>query len=919
MDKSGFGRAAGVEGARLLLKLSSSALALLIAGGAVAQEAPAAGTADEEIIVTGFRASLANAVAEKKNSDLIVESISAEDIGKLPDTSIAESIARLPGLAAQREGGRAQSLAIRGLAPDFSTTLLNGREQVTTNDNRGVDFDQFPSEMMSQVNVYKTPSANLIGAGLSGTVDLRTVKPLDHSKRTIALNARAEVLDAGKLNPDSKSWGYRFAGTYIDQFAGDTIGIALSASAMKSPSQTQRFEAWGYPTNGSGTAAIGGAKPYAISGDLERKSVSGTLEWRPSENIQTSVDLFYSNFKDHQTKRGVELPLAWGNGVPLTNIVVEDKLVTAGTYSNVKGVVRNDLKDRDADLFAAGWNLKAGNDVLRTTLDFSYSKVDRKDLDVETYSGTGRGYIEGSISRGATDTLPFEMTDRGPIFSHGLNYADPALIKLTSPQGWGGDIIPGGQDGYYNRRSIKDELAAFRFGAERDLGGIFRSAELGFNYTGRVKRLTPDEYFLGLKGNTDGKTSVTVPAEYLYDGGANMSFLGLGDVIAYDVKGLLDSGIYNLVRNPNADVSTKGWRVREDVMTGYLQLNLDAPLGSSRLTGNVGVQLVNTDQRSNGMASSGTGTGVQNMPITDGASYMYALPTANFVIRGEKDFVARLSAGRQLARARMNEMRASINYNFAEDKVRCPVLTCSPWSGDGGNARLRPWIADAVDVSLEKYFGRAAYVSAAGFYKKLKTYIYEQNVLMDFTGFPIRGSVEPVLREGFVKIWSNGEGGNLYGFELTGSLPFENFSPALEGFGVQGSYSYTESKITPNPGDPSQPLPGLSRHVWNVTAYFERSGFSVRGSARHRASFLAETKGFGGNLERRYANGETIVDAQIGYEFQQGTALEGLSLLAQVYNLTNEPFSTYFIPDQRLVQSHEEYGRRFLFGVNYRF
>lgn len=919
MDKSNSGRAAATDGARLLLRLSSSAVALLVAGGALAQEAPAVGPADQEIIVTGFRASLANAIAAKKSSDMIVESISAEDIGKLPDTSIAESLARLPGLAAQREGGRSQSLSIRGLAPDFSTTLLNSREQVTTNDNRGVDYDQFPSEMMGQVNVYKTPSANLIGAGLSGTVDLRTVKPLEYGKRAIALNARAEILDAKKLNPDSDTVGYRFAGTYIDQFANDTIGIALSASLMKSPSQTERFEAWGYPTDDSGTATIGGAKPYAISGDLERKSVSGTLEWRPSENISTSVDLFYSNFKDHQTKRGVELPLAWGNGVPLTNIVVEDALVVGGTYSNVKGVVRNDIKNRDADLFAAGWNLKAGNDVMRATMDFSYSKVDRKDLDVETYSGTGRGYIEGSTSRGATDTLAFEMTDRGSIFSGQLDYSDPSLIQLTSPQGWGGDIIPGGQDGYYNNRSIKDELAAFRVGAERDLGGIFRSVELGFNYTGRVKRLTPDEYFLGLKANTDGTASVPVPADLLYEGGANMNFLGLGHTLAYDIEGLLESGLYNRVRNPNADVSTKGWRVREDVMTGYFQLNLDAPLGTSRLTGNIGVQLVNTDQQSDGMASSGTGAGVQNMPFSDGASYFYALPTANFVIRGENDFIARLSAGRQLARARMNEMRASINYSFAQERALCPVLTCSPWTGDGGNARLRPWIADAVDVSLEKYFGQAAYVSAAGFYKKLKTYIYEQDVLMDFTGFPIRGNTEPVLRQGFVNIWSNGEGGDLYGFELTGSLPFENITPALEGFGVQGSYSYTESKIQPNPEDPAQPLPGLSKHVWNATAYFERSGFSVRGSVRHRSSFLAETKGFGGALERRYANGETMVDAQIGYEFQKGSALEGLSLLAQAYNLTNEPFSTYFIPDPRLVRDHEEYGRRFLFGVNYRF
>jgi iron complex outermembrane receptor protein len=906
----------------LLLKASAGAMALILAGGAFAQAAPAAdaGAEGEDIVVTGFRASLANAIAEKKSSDLIVESISAEDIGKLPDTSIAESIARLPGLAAQREGGRAQNLAIRGLAPDFSTTLLNGREQVTTNDNRGVDFDQYPSEMISQVNVYKTPSANLIGAGLSGTVDLRTTRPLASGKRTFAVAARAEYLDSGKLNPDSKQWGYRLSGTYVDQFADDTIGIAVNVTRLSSPLQTTRFEAWGYPNAGpDGAFLIGGSKPYVISGELERTSASGTLEWEPSENFNTSVDIFYSRFKDHQIKRGVELPLAWGNGVPLTGPTVEDGFVTSGTFSNVKGVVRNDIKNRDADIFSAGWNVRAGNDVLKATFDVSYAQVDRTDLDVESYSGTGRGYISGSTSRGATDTIGFDMSDRGAFFDPQLNYADPALIRLTSPQGWGGDIIPGGQDGYYNERSIKDELLALRFGAERELGGIFRSAELGFNYTGRVKRLTPNEFFLGLRGNTDGTTSVPIPGEYLYGRGADMSFIGLGQTIAYDIEGLLDSGIYNFVRNPNADVSTKGWRVREDVFTGYLQLNIDAPLGTARLTGNVGVQLVNTDQRSNGLASSGTGTGVLNFPITDGASYLYALPTLNLVVRGENDFVARISAGRQMARARMNEMRASINYNFAEDRVACPVLTCSPWSGDGGNPRLRPWIADALDVSLEKYFGREAYVSVAGFYKNLKTYIYEQSVLQDFTGFPIRGTVEPVLRQGFVKIWSNGEGGSIYGFELAGSLPFSTFTPALEGFGVQGSYSYTKSEIEPGGPGTSQPLPGLSSHVASGTAYFEKNGFSVRGSVRYRSSFLAETKGFGGSLERRFANAETIVDAQIGYEFQEGSPLHGVSLLVQAYNLTNEPFSTYFIPDNRQVREYEKYGRRFLFGASYRF
>jgi iron complex outermembrane receptor protein len=132
----------------------------------------------QAVVVTGFRASLQNAVNKKKKSDQIVESVSAEDIGKLPDASIGEAIARLPGITSQRLSGRADVISIRGFGPDYSTTLLNGREQTSTGDNRAVQFDQYPAEVINQVNIYKTPIASVIGQGIAGTIDLRTIRPL---------------------------------------------------------------------------------------------------------------------------------------------------------------------------------------------------------------------------------------------------------------------------------------------------------------------------------------------------------------------------------------------------------------------------------------------------------------------------------------------------------------------------------------------------------------------------------------------------------------------------------------------------------------------------------------------------------------------------------------------------------------------
>ncbi|HEX7930501.1 MAG TPA: TonB-dependent receptor plug domain-containing protein, partial [Sphingomicrobium sp.] len=200
------------------------------AADAAKKEAEAAQAAtvaqDQAIVVTGIRRGIASSIDTKRREQGIVEAVSAEDIGKLPDISIAESIARLPGLAAQRVNGRAQVISIRGLAPDFTTTLLNGRQQASSGDNRAVEFDQYPSELLASVVIYKTPDANIAGFGLSGTADLRTVRPLNFKERTVAVNVRGELNGGGKLNDDVKNWGGRASVSYIDKITPE-FGIAL--------------------------------------------------------------------------------------------------------------------------------------------------------------------------------------------------------------------------------------------------------------------------------------------------------------------------------------------------------------------------------------------------------------------------------------------------------------------------------------------------------------------------------------------------------------------------------------------------------------------------------------------------------------------------------------------------------------------
>jgi len=889
------------------------ALAFAVAGSAQAQGAPSGATAQddakvEEIVVTGIRRGIEGAISLKKSSTSIVEAVSAEDIGKLPDMSIAESIARLPGLTAQRLDGRGQVISIRGLAPDFTTALLNGREQVSTGDNRGVEFDQYPSELLSAVVVYKTPDAGLIGQGLAGTADMRTVRPLAFGKRALAVGARYEWNDIGALNAGTKAHGNRFSISYIDQFMDGKLGLALGYAHMESPYQAERWNAWGYPTDGSGNLVLGGAKPYVQSSMLKRDGVIGVLEFKPTDTFSSSLDVFYSKFRNHQIQRGIELPLVWG-GVPLTGAQASGGFVKSGAFNGVKGVVRNDGNDRDATIKSVGWNNKfnVGDDWTLIS-DLSWSKVERTDQIVESYSGTGRSGV------GATDNMTFAMNDDGvAIFKSTLNYADPNVIKLTSPQGWGGDIITGGQDGYLNQPHIQDELKAVRLSASKALDDGLSSFEVGFNYSERSKGLVNDEWFLRAKGSP---ASVAIPSSAIV-GTTSLAFIGIGGMVSYDPFALISGGAYDLVRNPNADVLVKSWDVEEKVTLGYVKANIDAAVGNVPVTGNFGFQIVHTDQSSTALGASGTGAGVTRTNLAGGKTYTDFLPSMNLQFHLPAEQTLRFAVARTLARPRMDQMRASKTFSYDAAKANNTDINFSPWSGSGGNPELEPWRADAYDVSYEKYFGRQAYVSLAAFYKDLKTYVYDQSVVFDFTGFPTGGGV-PATSQGLVTTPQNGKGGKLKGVEFAASIPGALFTEWLDGFGATFSASYTDSSIHPNPNDLSTPIPGLSKTVANLTVYYEKNGFSFRVSDRYRSKFLGEVTGFGNGRNYRMVKGESVVDSQIGYTFSDGP-MNGLSILAQVNNLTNEPFVTYQNNDPRQVIDYQNYGRTYLVGLNYRF
>lgn len=912
---------------RLLAGVATgAALAFAVTGGVSAQDQGADENELDEIVVTGIRASILSSVEKKRASSSLVEAISAEDIGKLPDASIAESIARLPGLAAQRLDGRANVISIRGLAPDFTTTTLNGREQVSANNNRAVEYDQYPSELINGVVIYKTPDASLTSQAVGGTVDLQTIKPLAYGKQALVVNARAEYADLGALNSGTSAWGYRGSVSYVDQFADDTIGLALGYARMLSPTQEERWNAWGFPSdngNADGNLVIGGAKPYVKSNELTRDGFLGVLEYAPHDSaFSTTIDAYYSKFDDEQTLRGIEIPLSWSGAQLQDGWTADNGLITEGQFNGAEVVVRNDFVDRKAKTLALGWNTQYElSETWHLEADLSYSSVDRTERNTETYSGTGRG-----SGVGATDNIGFTITpDGSAIFTHNLDYSDPNLIQLGGPLSWGGGLIGAGvfdndrgQDGFVNAPETDDELWAVRLSAEQTLdNGFLSSIEYGARYSKRTKSLLDQGFFLTLKefaADNDFNT-LPVPSQYLLDP-TSLEFIGMGNMLSYDARALYESGAYLVTDASESELSrsTNSWLVEEKVSNFYVQANIDTMLGELPVTGNVGVQAVHSDQSSTGsavrvVAENGVNT-VQLLEVTDGTKYWDFLPSMNLAFNLNDDNKIRVGVAQVLARARMDQMNAGFELGYDQ--------TTRIVRGKGGNPRLEPFKTWQFDLAYETYFGEGGYASVAGFYKKVQSFPFTTFEEYDFTDVLANAGIDDAASNtGLIERPGNIDGGKIYGVELSMSVPFSMFSEALDGFGVLGSASFTKSSIRETPDSDPIKMPGLSKTVLNGTVYYEKHGFQARASLRHRSSFLGEVSTL--SLARALVDvkPETIVDAQLGYDLSE-VGIEGLSLLFQVNNLTNEPFTSYYNNDPRQVRDFQNYGRTFLFGLTYK-
>jgi iron complex outermembrane recepter protein len=940
----------------------AAAVAAAIAGtsGAVRAQNSNSDEVTDEIVVSGIRHSIETSIAAKREAIAIVEAVSAEDIGKLPDASIADSIARLPGLAAQRIEGRPAAISIRGLGEDYAGALLNGRQVVSSSEGRSAEFDQFPSELVSQVLVYKTQDASVVGQGLSGTIDIRPLMPLSVNDRQISLGIRAEKNGNGGLSSTGKGeYGGRYSAAYVDQFADGTIGLSLGFAHLDSPGQAKRFGSWAFGDYvgqwGAGASGVPceegncavfpqGFEASVTSSKQVRDGAMGVLQFRPNDRFSSVVDLYYSKFTQDRTghhwtgdiglwnggpcPEGEGPPDCYGQPVPATfsNVVTGERdgntIIESATIDGVHSMVYDKNWDRTDKIKSVGWRNEFNiNEQWKATFDVGYSHADRDET-----------YIQ-SVARG-NSYAAYNFTTSNSIiaWSTPQDLSDPNVVRLTNDPNWAEMRTPVFQD------EIKSAQLAVNHSME---WGWFKGLDVGVAYNQRDKDVSSEAFRLDVTSPTPdpvtGLPMAMIPTDALRDpvlinvGGIQTS------VVSWDVPSIMD--LYTVTAKDPWLAQTNRFNVHEKVTTGFARFIIGSSEG--RVRGNVGIQYIRSEQNSNGFAWNDSGSGGPDggavIPVSGGDTYSDVLPSLNLVFELQDDFLMRFGLGKTMARPRMDDLRAG-----ADQPRLTPIAQGSDigtWSaGGGGKPDLQPWRAKSVDLSFEKYFQKRSYVALAGFLKKLDSFIYERTTERDFSGFP---NYDPDLTPGCaptqpdcnpnlgtITTQDNGSGGKVYGVELSVSFDAGLVSDRLEGLGMVASQSKTWNSLPDDENGDEIKLDGFSGTVNSIEAYFEKSGFTARVSRRYRSAFTATTRSVILNTQRStQIDAESQIDAQISYDFKDGP-LNGLTLLLQGNNLTNEHAITRQSPEVvgaggsstgLLPWEDDNYGRVIMLGASYKF
>jgi TonB-dependent receptor len=909
-----------------------SALAML----AVSPTAGAQSSDDaiEEVIVTGIRQQLQTSQERKREARELVDSITAVEIGALPDRSVTEVLQRIPGLAigrvpeprdADRIAVEGSGVTVRGMT--WVRSELNGRSAFSAKNSRTLGFEDVPPELLAAVDVYKNPSAAQIEGGLSGTVDLRTRLPFDTDGQRIAFSADYSIGDlADKGRPSASA-------LYSDRFetAIGELGFlaSVSSSELTSRTNTLHIDKYFERTDlvpGETVYVPGGIGWRELTVDRERTGASAALQWQASETVDVSLQYFFSDATFEQDENAAwNLP---GAGLSGSNLVFSNDgyLVSGemndGGFAGSSRYNQRDTRNQDLALHV-NW---LATDRLRFETDIQRARAESQIMDLTMGPNVGPG---------------FETT--GP-YSLRLNGDDEPVIDippndlLTDPNSYfhgfamdhhednEADAWAYRADGEYTFDN-SDWLDRIRFGVRHeDFSSTTR--ETGFRWGAVSQNWAGNPALLGAAGmppyiqqNFSGWFhGGQAPSPFLYqDTGLFRNY----QTFANTVTGIINSGVgpTGAEWTPwNGDYSgtspaADGLGINpqdQKTWAGYVAVHVER----DKLDGDVGVRWVRTEASGQGLFSFERGGLTPLVPAEDlafangasavttgGNSYTDVLPSLNLRYRMRDDLFLRFAAARSLSRPNFPLLLPSLTINANEGRLVNGVCT-EKADGDGqpadcvfgyngfaGNPDLEPMRSWQYDVSLEWYMSDTNSLTGAVFYKELEGFMETTlDVIVPFTNNGVTRDVQ-VLRP------ENQGDGKVQGFEIAYNGFFDFLPGFWENFGSRAAFTYVDSSgtrnVAQNPYDPNQqvnsrfddyPLEGLSRTSYNAELYYSTDRFEARAAYNWRERYLLTMAAANLNVPA-WADDYGQLDASV-----QWNLTDSATIGAQAVNLTEAKY-----------------------------
>ncbi len=930
-------------------RLSSAILAVVasVSGAQQASAQQAAGSALEEVVIVGIRGSLERSMDVKRDGTGVVDAITAEDLGKFPDQNLAESLQRITGVSIDRSGGEGQYITVRGFGPQFNTVLVNGRQIASEDRSRAFSFDTLAAEMVSGINVHKTSSATTQSGGIGSTVNVTTARPFDlHGFKAVA-SVKAHYDENSEENTPEVS------GLISNTFNDDTMGFLFSVSHKETETRLNQAQTDGWLENvgipqaelngGAGHAGnIFSARNYDTKVTFEertRTNANLVLQFAPADNIELTVDALYSDFdiETDATSYG-----HWFTGPNVENAVTDangtviDMYQEEGLATDFHAKKFDRLTETKSYGFNAKWDV---NDSLQLNFDVSMSQAEREanngggnQLSLIGYANRVRFQVDDAVLPWASEFQDprSNIVDGDNITRPVSHYLDPAngRAHVMLRRGW----------------AVEDDVDQFRFDGVWDEGadsGII-SAKFGAMFSSETKSLQRwDNEGVGIHCTFCGyPNSPDVPDEFLtlFDAGSDfldgVSGSGRTPTVWLQHDGERQFAFLESISGENFDAVRRdnSFDVEEETFSAYVELEFAGEIAGMPLSAVTGVRYESTDVTVDGTEATVSRLRIvdqtemvpvfgDSTPVSAEDDYDYLLPNLSVKLDISDTVVARFAAYRTLTRPTLDDLAPVTNIGTTRQGGN---LTSS-----SGNAALKPFESDNMDLSFEWYYADASYMSLGYFRKNVSNFIVSTTRDQTFTTIsggllndpstgsnaggttlPGGGIDQGVDANDEVAIFtntfpSNGEDATVTGLEFAVQHAFGD-----TGFGTLFNATLVDSDSDLDVADINQKfaVTGLSDSM-NLVGFYEKGPFQIRLAYNYRDEFLQ-------SLTQTNGDGVTFVDEYEQWDMSGSYDIsETFTVFFEVTNITEEVVTKHGRFDNHFLLA-EDAGRRFALGVS---